>query len=182
MNFKYETERLYLKILNPSYENAREVLDFYNRNKEIFEEYEAARPANFYTINYQKSLLASEYNLAVQMKSIRFWIYEKQNPCHIVGTICFYNIIHSVYERCETGYKFDECYWHMGYAKEAMELGILLMFEELHLHRIEAYVMPKNSASLHLLQSLGFQWEGTCRKSIRIRNNWEDHLLYSIIR
>ena len=63
-----------------------------------------------------------------------------------------------------------------------MELGITLMFYEVGLHRIEAYAMKDNTASIRLLDSLGFQYEGTCRQYARIRGRWEDHLLYSYIR
>lgn len=90
--------------------------------------------------------------------------------------------MYSIYDRCETGYKFDRRYWHKGFAKEAMSLGISLMYEELCLHRIEAYVMEENKASVRLLRSLGFQYEGICRQSIRIQNDWKDHMLFARIR
>lgn len=182
MKFQYETNHLILKILQPSYENALKVLDFYNNNRTVFERYEATRPVNFYTAGYHKTVLTHEYNLALQKKCLRFWIYEKNNPLQIIGTICFYNIIRSIFDRCETGYKFDTSYWHKGYAREAMSFGIFLMFEELNIHRIEAYVMEENTASVRLLTDLDFQFEGICRKSIRVRGNWEDHMLFSRIK
>ena len=182
MKFQYETQHLGLTLLNPSVKNARQVLDFYNRNRSVFEPYEAARPANFYTEGYQKAMLEFDYNQTIQNKSLRFWIYLSQNPSRIIGTICFYDIVRPIYNRCETGYKFDQRYWHRGYAKEAMELGISLIFQEIGLHRIEAYVMKKNTASVRLLKSLEFQYEGTCRQYACIRGRWEDHLLFSRIR
>lgn len=181
MKLKYETDRLILKILEPSSEHARQVLTFYEQNREILENYEP-RTANFYTENYQKTLLTGEYNLAMQKKTIRFWIFPKDNPEQLIGTICFYNITHSVYERCSTGYKLDQKYWHQGYAQEAMKAGISVMFEDLNLHRIEAYVMEKNLPSIRLLERLGFQHEGTCRQLIRIRDEWENHRLYALIK
>lgn len=182
MNFEQETERLILKVLPPSWRSAEAVLDFYRKNRAVFERYEAARPANFYTRDHQKSVLTHEYNLAIENKCIRFWAYEKNNASRIIGTVCFYNITRSIYDRCETGYKFDQRFWHKGYAREAVETGISLMFGELGLHRVEAYVMEENTPSLRLLMELGFQYEGVCRQFARIRGSWEDHMLFARIR
>jgi len=63
-----------------------------------------------------------------------------------------------------------------------MEFGISLILDEAKFHRIEAYVMKENTASIRLLENLDFQYEGTCRQYARIRGRWEDHLLYSRIR
>lgn len=180
MNLIYETDRLILKVLRP--EAAKKVLCFYLDNKELFEKYEAARPENFYTIKYQKSLLLCEYNLAVRLSAVRFYVFLKEEPEQIIGTICFRNIVHSIYETCETGYKFDSRFWHQGYAAEALTAGISIMFEDLNLHRIEACVMPENSASIHLLENLHFEREGTLRQNACINGKWEDHYIYSLIR
>ena len=62
MKFKYETRRLSLKLLKPSAKYARQALDFYNRNRAVFERYEALRPKDFYTEGYQKAMLEHDYN------------------------------------------------------------------------------------------------------------------------
>lgn len=182
MQFEYETTHLLLKILQPSAKSADQILNFYARNRVLFERYEATRSADFYTMAYQKNIITHEYNLALSEQCFRFWVYEKQNTDQPIGTVSFYNIIHSIYDRCETGYKFDPAFWHKGYAREAMSLGISLMFDELSLHRIEAYVMKENAPSIRLLSALHFQLEGICRKSIRIRGSWEDHMLFALVR
>ena len=164
MKFEYETKRLGLTLLKPSARSARQILEFYNKNRAVFERYEATRPAGFYTEGYQKEMLEFEYNQAIRRKSLRFWVYLKHDPSRIIGTICFYNIIRPVFNSCETGYKFDQRYWNRGYAREAMALGIALMLEDAGLHRIQAYVMEENAASIRLLESLHFQYED--RKSV----------------
>ena len=179
MNLVYETDRLILKALKP--DSACKVLNFYLENQEIFEEYEAKRPENFYTIKYQKSMLSCEYNMLIKLSTIRFWVFEKENLNKIIGTICFRDIKKSIYDSCELGYKFDTRYWHKGYATEALMEGIHIMFDDLNLHRIEAYVMPKNTASIRLLESLYFKKEGFLRQNARIQGNWEDHYLYGLI-
>ena len=143
MNLIYETDRLILKVLRP--EAAKKVLCFYLDNKELFEKYEASRPDNFYTVKYQKSVLLCEYNLTVQLSAVRFYVFLKDDPDRIIGTICFRDITRSIYDSCEVGYKFDERFWHHGYATEALIEGIDIMFGDLGLHRITACVMPGNT-------------------------------------
>ena len=179
MNLIYETDRLILKVLRP--EAAKKVLCFYLDNKELFEKYEASRPDNFYTVKYQKSVLLCEYNLTVQLSAVRFYVFLEDDPDRIIGTICFRDITRSIYDSCEVGYKFDERFWHHGYATEALIEGIDIMFGDLGLHRITACVMPGNTPSIRLLESLYFKREGLLRQNARIQGEWADHYLYSLI-
>lgn len=180
MKFSYETDRLILKILDGS--SARDILRFYLANRRVFEQCEALRPDNFYTVSFQRQVLNQEFNMCIKQSGIRFWVYKKTDPDHVIGTVCFRNIIRHVYQSCETGYKFDELSWHHGYACEALCKCIQIAFYELNLHRITAYIMPSNTASVRLAERTGFEFEGIARKSAMVRGIWEDHAVYSIIR
>lgn len=180
MYLEYETERLLLKVLRA--DDAKDVLQFYLDNQNLFEKYEPDRPENFYTISHQKAILLYEYNTTIKLTAVRFYVYRKEQPNQIIGTVGFRNMTRSIFQSCEVGYKFDEKYQRHGYASEALQMGISIMFEDQKLHRIEANVMPENASSVHLLESLGFLPEGICRQSILIRGKWEDHIRYSLIR
>ncbi len=179
MDFTYETERLILRVLRA--ESAPAVLQFYLDNRELFERYEAARPDNFYTEQYQKTLLTAEYNLAFKQSAVRFYVFRKEAPEQIIGSICFRNIVRAMFQSCETGYKFDARYHHQGYAFEALDKGIDIMFRDVKLHRIVASVMPSNHPSVRLLQNLGFSCEGMERQSALIRGKWQDHARYALL-
>lgn len=179
MDMKYETPRLTLRILRA--EDADMVLQFYQNNKDIFEKYEPERPANFYTTAYQRATLMCEYNLTIRLSSVRFYVFEKSQPDTIIGTVCFRSITRSIYQSCEIGYKFDECYWHKGYAREALSMGISIMFQDQKLHRIVANVMPDNAPSIRLLETLGFAQEGRAHAFAFIQGHWCDHLRFSLI-
>lgn len=180
MEMYYETDRLILRLLHES--SAQEVLNFYLKNKEIFELREPDRPKNFYTREYQAALLKCEFQLAIKMTGVRFWIFQKHAPEQIIGTVSFQDVIRSVYQSCHIGYKLDPDYWHQGYAREAVSKAISVIFEEFDLHRIEALVMPDNQASIRLLTHLGFEEEGICRSCIYLHSRWTDNLRYSLIR
>lgn len=154
MKFIYETDRLILKLLGE--DDAPAVLQFYKQNRNVFEPYETIHPEQFYTVAYQRTLMNCELSLTLKHSLIRFYIFRRENPDEIIGTVCFRNINRSTYYSCETGYRFSPAYWHRGYAREALAFGIQLMFEEFHLHRIEAAVMPENTASIRLLEFLDF--------------------------
>ena len=179
MKMNYETERLALKILPDT--AAGQVLQFYLDNKEIFEEYEADRPQNFYTSRHQKTVLHCEYNLAVKQSAVRFWVYEKDCPQRIIGTVSLQDIQRGFYQSCRLGYKFDHRIWRRGYAKESIEKCIWIAFEEMKLHRIEAQTLPENTASRNLLEGLGFAWEGTKRQSAKLHGVWRDHEVYALL-
>lgn len=179
MNFEYETDRLLLKILQA--DSARQILDFYYRNKTIFEPFEPTKPYNYYTVEYQKKLTGYEYNLALHLKYVRFFVMEKNAPDYIIGTISFSNIQLYPYLSCITGYKFDSVHQGQGFSSEAMHKCISIIFKELKLHRIEAYIMPKNTSSIRFIERQGFQYEGINYKQIEIDGKWQDHLRYSLI-
>lgn len=179
MLFEYETERLTLKIIKP--EAAAEVLDFYMRDKELFEMYEPERIAGFYTMERQKQIIAYEYNAAVKGSLFRYYVYRKQKPGRIIGTICFHHIQGGFSSSCEIGYKFSSAYHHMGYATEALGKITELIFTDLRLHRIMAWALPDNTASTRLLQRVGFCYEGISRDYLFLQGAWRDHAQYSMI-
>lgn len=179
MRFMFETERLLLRVLNGKH--ADETLRFYLSNREIFEQYEAVRPDSFYTLDHQKNVLNYEYNLCVKQASVRFWIYKKTDPAHIIGTVCFRDIVRTIYQCCEIGYKFDKRSWHHGYAFEALCRCLETAFYDLNLHRITAHIMPENTASIHLVERAGFQREGIAKEYALLRGAWQDHVVYSML-
>lgn len=179
MQTVYETERLSLKVL--TVENVKEVQQFYEAGKEIFEQYELDRIPNFYTRSYQELLLRCEYKMIEKRQALRLWVFEKQNKEKIAGTFSFHNIRYSGYQSCELGYKFAPEYWGKGYARESISKGIEIIFREWGLHRVEALVSMENQASRNLLEYLGFECEGIRRHAAKLRGAWQDHQVYSLL-
>ena len=153
MKMNYETERLLMKILPDT--AAGQTLQFYQDNREVFEQYEADRSQNFYTLSYQKALLHCEYNLAIKQSAARFWVYEKTCPERIIGTVSLQDIRRGFYQSCGLGYKFDQRVWRRGYAKESIAQCIWIAFREMNLHRIEAQTLPENEVSVPVAELPG---------------------------
>lgn len=170
----YETERLLLKILDMS--RAEQVLDYYIRNKEFLEEWEAVKSERFYTKACQEILLEKDLEDFNNKTSLRLWIYKKDQSNKIIGTMAFTNIVRGVFLSCFLGYKLDKDEINQGYMTEAVQKGIRIMFEEQGLHRIEANIMPKNLRSRKVAEKLEFYNEGMARKYLKINGKWEDHI------
>lgn len=179
MQTHYETQRLVLQILTPDY--CHEVLDFYKYNKKVFAPYEPHCPRQYYTADYQYNSLSCDYKAYLEQKGVRFYLFLKTNPSMIIGTISFCNISHGYASSAIVGYKLDARFQHQGYAFEALQKGIEILFYEENIHRITAYIMQTNTASLRLIQRLYFTYEGIAREYAMIQGKWEDHLQFSLI-
>lgn len=179
MQMTFNTERLTLNILHPN--DAEKVLAFYENNRDHFEPWEPERDMNFYTLPYQRLSLSIEYNLIMQSKLLRYWVFHPDDLETIIGSINFYNIVKGSYYTCQLGYKFDHRYIGYGYAYESVKATMDILFEEQKLRRIEANIMPTNLRSIHLIQKLGFMYEGLSKSKIKINHNWEDHIRYAYI-
>ncbi len=179
MENMYITERLVIKLLDET--SAPNVLSFYQENQKLFEPWEPTHAAQFYTLNYQKSLLIAERNLAARSQSIRYFVFEKQNLSTIIGSIHFYHLMRYPNCSCKLGYKLAATAWHKGYAFEAISCLLPIMFRTYHLHRIEAEVMPNNHRSIELMKRLNFTYEGITRQSCEINGRFEDHCRYSLL-
>lgn len=70
----------------------------------------------------------------------------------------------------ETGYILDASWWGRGFAREALSAGIDHVFGTLGARRIFADTDPENTASIKMLEGLGFACEG------RLRGEWETHI------
>lgn len=179
MSATYETDRLLLKTLNKN--DAVRVLSFYQDNIALFEPWEPQRDPSFYTLAYQKACLTAESNLMSEGKLIRYWVFLKDQPDDIAGSVCFQNFLNKPYKSCCLGYKFSSRYLHQGYASESIRKCIDIIFNEYHMHRIEAFIMENNEPSLRLIERLSFQFEGLSRSYARVCGIWTDHRRYALI-
>jgi ribosomal-protein-alanine N-acetyltransferase len=75
----------------------------------------------------------------------------------------------------------DEQFIGRGIASEAVKLVTTFGFEQLRLHRIEAYVSPDNVGSLRVLEKAGFQKEGLLKRFLFINGEWKDHYYYALL-
>lgn len=84
--------------------------------------------------------------------------------------------------RAEIGYLLNRKYWRQGLMHQALEAIIDFSFNTLDLHRIEADVDKQNTASLGLLEKLGFKREGMFRDRWFVYNEWQDSVMLGLLK
>lgn len=174
-----ETERLFLK--SPKEVTVRACADYYKKNRTFLEAFEPAREDVFFTAEYQRRLLAAQQQAWMGRKGFRFRIMEKGAPDVVIGEIALNEIVMGAFCSCFLGYKLDEEHRNRGYMTEAVNRVVRFAFEEAGLHRIEGNVMPRNRASIAVLEKCGFVREGISRNYLKINGVWEDHVHYVIL-
>jgi RimJ/RimL family protein N-acetyltransferase len=82
----------------------------------------------------------------------------------------------------EIGYRMIPTERCKGYCTEAVRIIVDFLFLSKNVVRVQARTNPRNVASQRILERVGFQKEGLIRKDIFIRGEWQDGVLYSILR
>jgi RimJ/RimL family protein N-acetyltransferase len=72
--------------------------------------------------------------------------------------------------------------WGQGYMSEVVQVVIKYAFEDLGLNRLYAYCMVRNPATGRVLEKNGFRQEGLLRQRVRKWGEFEDVLLWAILR
>jgi [ribosomal protein S5]-alanine N-acetyltransferase len=78
------------------------------------------------------------------------------------------------------GYWIDEALAGHGYVPEGVVLMMQHAFDVLHLHRLEAAIVPRNLPSRRVAEKLGLRDEGTAVRFLQIQGTYEDHVRYAI--
>lgn len=99
----------------------------------------------------------------------------------IIGGVSAMNVVRSVSHSAYLGYSIYNQHWGQGFGKEAVKGMLDIAFRQLNLHRMEAGIERYNIRSIRLAKSLGMVREGTKRKAVYLRGEWQDLVVYSIL-
>ena len=84
-----------------------------------------------------------------------------------------------IWKAPELGFFLHPDHWRQGLMTEALTVLLPHLFNTLALEHINADVDPRNTASLRLLRSFGFQETGSATTTIKIANEWCDSVYLS---
>jgi len=108
------------------------------------------------------------------------FVYDTQSTA-LVGGITLCNVRRGVTQSCTLGYWVGAAHAKQGYMTAAVRAVVPFVFDSLELHRLEAACLPTNTASMRLLERVGFTREGLARRYLRINGDWRDHVLYALL-
>jgi ribosomal-protein-alanine N-acetyltransferase len=98
----------------------------------------------------------------------------------LIGEVSLGSVQRGPFQMGYIGYWIDEAYAGRGHVPEGVVLIIRYAFEVLQLHRLEAAIVPRNTASRRVVEKLGLRDEGTAVRFLQIQGVYEDHVRYAI--
>ena len=157
------------------------ILAYYRDNQAHLAPFEPLKPSAFYTRGYWETALDERLLDTQAGRSLQMFVFLRELPDVLIGTINFNNCVRGVFQSCTLGYSLSEKAQGHGYMTEALKIGIRYVFSEVKLHRIGANYLPQNQRSANLLKRLGFSVDGYARDYLYIAGQWQDHILTSLV-
>jgi len=109
-----------------------------------------------------------------------FFVFRTEDGA-LLGGITLSNVRRGVTQSTSLGYWIGETFARQGFMGAAVGAVVPFVFDQLRLHRLEAACLPSNTASIRLLEKVGFTREGFARRYLRINGVWQDHFLYAML-
>jgi len=122
------------------------------------------------------------YRLDRRLGTGAAYLVERADDGALLGGVTLTNIRRGVTQSASVGYWIGLPFIRQGYASEALEGVLRYAFDVLELNRVEAACMPRNRASIGVLERAGFRHEGLARRYLMINGVFEDHLLFARLR
>jgi len=104
----------------------------------------------------------------------------RQSDGLIVGMVNLSQIFRGPFCNAIMGYWVGEQFAKAGFTSEGVRLVLGRAFGELELHRVEANIVPSNSASIALARRVGFREEGYSPRYLEIAGTWQDHVRFAM--
>ncbi|MGA1563385.1 MAG: GNAT family N-acetyltransferase [Pontimonas sp.] len=99
----------------------------------------------------------------------------------VVGQLNVSQITYGSLSSATLGYWVVEKVAGRGITPVAVAMATDYLFFEKGLHRMEVCIRPENTASLRVVEKLGFRYEGFRRRYIHIDGKWADHFCFALV-
>jgi [ribosomal protein S5]-alanine N-acetyltransferase len=157
-------------------DEAPALLAFMKENRAFLERWEPVREPGFFTLDAQVADIEASATDAAADRRHAFGIFLDSE---LVGRIALSQIFRGIFQNAYLGYSIGEPWNGRGLATEAVGVAMRFAFDDLALHRVQAAVMPRNIASIRVLEKNGFREEGYAVAYLCINGVWEDHRIFA---
>jgi ribosomal-protein-alanine N-acetyltransferase len=107
-------------------------------------------------------------------------ISPRGNERSVIGRIALGGVLRGAFQNAYLGYWIDADHQRRGLMTEAVQAATAFALSSAGLHRVQAAVMPRNTASQRVLEKSGFRREGLAVRYLCIAGQWEDHFVYAL--
>jgi RimJ/RimL family protein N-acetyltransferase len=121
------------------------------------------------------------WHLGYRHRDYALWAVEETRTRRLVGMINYHR--REIRERrVDIGWLILPEMQGKGYMTEAGRAFLRHLFDDLHVHKVEAYIRKENKASAALARRLGFRLEGgPIRDRWLVHGKWHSVMLYGLI-
>ena len=148
------------------------------RNVEWLKPWEATVPPGDTTA--PKTFRGLVHDLRRQARDLRALPFALTVDDKFAGQLKVSNIVGGSDRFASMGYWIDRAHAGHGYVPTAVAMACDYCLFEMDLHRIEIAIRPENSASLRVVEKLGFTEVGYAPRYLHIDGDWRDHRLFAI--
>jgi [ribosomal protein S5]-alanine N-acetyltransferase len=157
-------------------DDAAAMLELRQRNREHFLTGEPVREASFFTLEHQRAVLTAA---EAERRAGRRVLLGVLDGDELAGYVALSEIVRGAFQNAYLGYAIDREHTGRGLATAAVADALDRAWS-LGLHRVQANVMPQNTASRRVLEKNGFRREGMALRYLQIRGRWADHEMHAI--
>jgi [ribosomal protein S5]-alanine N-acetyltransferase len=158
--------------------DADAILDLRRTNEDFLRPFEPTWPPDFLSRRAQIALIRRAEKEWQEDRGYAFGVFDGDGA--LIGRVALSNVVRGAWQNATIGYFIGRGANDRGHCTAAVRLTLDFAFGTAALHRVQAAVMPRNPASVRVLEKNGFRREGESRRYLRINGRWEDHVLFAI--
>lgn len=174
-----KTERLILRPLE--LDDCSRLLQYVLDNESWLAPWEPVHPEVYFTLEGQSSILQHCEDDRRTGGGVLLGIFEQgDREQRLCGRVSISGIVRGIWQNGFVGYSIAAGCANKGYMTEALKQVVRYGFRELELHRLQASIIPRNKASLRVLENCRFRYEGRALRYLKINDVWEDHDVFAL--
>jgi len=151
------------------------------RNEQWLTPWEPQRPANLLDPTRERDAFAARCSARERDRQLGvgygFGLFVERD---FAGEINLNSIVRGAQQTGTIGYWIDQAKAGNRYVAEGVVAVLRFAFDELHLHRVEICIVPRNRNSRRVMETLEIREEGVALRFLEINGAWEDHVRYAI--